>query len=293
VQQAQVSLLNVETGVVQRVLTDSKGDYQFLEVHVGKYQVKVDTPGFKSVQSEGFRANAGERQRVNLSLQVDDAGQVIEVKGAASLLQTESSDRGEVISNEKIVELPLNGRSTGSLALLAPGVRNAYGLAKREASFNVNGLRSQFNNFVLDGLDNNAYGTSNQGLSNQVIQVSPDALQEFRVITDNYSAEYGHVGGAVINAVYKSGGNQFHGSIWEFMRNTALNAPGYFKPSGGKKPVYIQNQFGVAAGGPIKKDKIFLFADYEGLRRLQRALSTGSVPTLNRGTASLEAVFRS
>lgn len=282
VQQAQVRLLNVDTGVVQQVITDSKGDYQFLEVHVGKYQVKVDASGFKVAQSDNFLVNAGARQRVNLALQVGDTGQVVEVKSAATLLQTESSDRGEVISNEKIVELPLNGRSTGSLALLAPGVRYAYGLPKREASFNVNGLRSQFNNFVLDGLDNNAYGTSNQGLSNQVVQVSPDALQEFRVITDNYSAEYGHVGGAVINAVYKSGGNQFHGTIWEFLRNTTLNAPGYFKPSGGKKPVYIQNQFGAAAGGPIKRDKIFLFADYEGLRRLQRALSTGSVPTLDQ-----------
>lgn len=282
VQQAQVSLLNIETGVVQKGVTDSKGDYQFLEVHVGNYQVKIDAPGFKTAQSGNFHVDPGTRQRVNIALQIGDAGQVVTVKWAASLIQTESSDRGEVISNEKIVELPLNGRSTGSLALLAPGVRLAYGLAKRESSFNVNGLRSQFNNFVLDGLDNNAYGTSNQGLSNQVTQVSPDALQEFRVITDNYSAEYGHVGGAVINAVYRSGGNQFHGTVWEFLRNTSLNAAGYFKPAGGKKPVYIQNQFGAAIGGPIKKDKIFLFGDYEGLRRLQRALSTGSVPTLDQ-----------
>lgn len=216
------------------------------------------------------------------ALQVGDAGQVIEVRSAASALQTESSDRGEVIGNERIVELPLNGRSSGSLALLAPGVRLAYGLPKRESSFNVNGLRSQFNNFVLDGLDNNAYGTSNQGLSNQVVQVSPDALEEFRVITDNYSAEYGHVGGAVINAVMKSGTNQLHGTIWEFLRNTDLNATGYFKPTGGQKPVYIQNQFGAAVGGPIKKDKIFLFVDYEGWRRLQRSLTFGSVPTLDQ-----------
>ena len=161
-------------------------------------------------------------------------------------------------------------------------MRLALGLPKRESSFNVNGLRSQFNNFVLDGVDNNAYGTSNQGLSNQVVQASPDALQEFKVITDNYSAEYGRVGGAVVNASIRSGTNQVHGTVWEFLRNTDLNATGFFKPVGGQKPVYIQNQFGAAIGGAIRKDKIFLFGDYEGLRRLQRALSFGSVPTLNQ-----------
>src|SRR5581483_6928258 len=196
------------------------------------------------------------------------------------MLQPESSARGQVIDHEQVVNLPLNGRSNASLALLVPGVRLAYGLSKREASFDVNGLRSQFNDFILDGLDNNAYGTSNQGLSNQVIQVAPDAVQEFSVITDNYSAEYGHVGGAVINASVRSGTNQLHGTVWEFLRNTDLNAVGYFKPTGGQKPVYIQNQFGAAAGGPIKKDKMFFFVDYEGWRRLQRALTFASVPTL-------------
>jgi outer membrane receptor protein involved in Fe transport len=282
VQQAQVNLLSIDTGVAQTTSSDSKGDYQFLEVHVGLYRVMVDSPGFKRTQSGDFRVDAGARQRVSLALQIGDPGQVVEVRSAASALQTESSDRGVVIGNERIVELPLNGRSTGSLALLAPGVRNAYGLPKRESSFNVNGLRSQFNNFVLDGLDNNAYGTSNQGLSNQVVQVAPDALQEFRVITDNFSAEYGHAGGAVINAVMKSGTNQVHGTVWEFLRNTDLNATGYFKPTGGQKPVYIQNQFGAAVGGPIKKDKIFLFGDYEGWRRLQRSLTFGNVPTLDQ-----------
>jgi hypothetical protein len=281
VQNAQVALLNINTGVTQSSVTDSMGNYQILEVRVGRYRITVEAPGFQKSQSEDFNVNAGARQRVDMSLEIGDTAQSIEVQSAASLLQTESSDRGEVINNEQIVELPLNGRSTGSLALLAPGVRLALALPKRESSFNVNGLRSQFNNFILDGLDNNAYGTSNQGLSNQVTQVSPDALEEFKVITDNYSAEYGHVGGAVVNAVTKSGTNQLHGTIWEFLRNTNLNAVGYFKPTGGK-PVYIQNQFGGALGGPIKKDRIFLFGDYEGWRRLQRSLSFGNVPTMDQ-----------
>jgi hypothetical protein len=279
---ARIGLENLDTGVVQNSVSDSNGTYQFLEVHVGRYRVTAEAPGFKKAETPEFRVDTGTRQRVDVSLQVGEATQVVEVASAASPLQTESSDRGEVVSREEVVDLPLNGRSTASLALLAPGVRLAFGLPKREASFNVNGLRSQFNNFILDGLDNNAYGTSNQGLSNQVIQVSPDALQEFKVITDNFSAEYGHVGGAVVNATLRSGTNELHGAIWDFLRNTDLNAVGFFKPTGGQKPVYIQNQFGAAVGGPIKKNKIFLFGDYEGWRRLQSSLTFGNVPTLDQ-----------
>ncbi len=279
---ATVGLRNIDTGVVQSTSTDSNGTYQFLEVHVGRYVITAESAGFRRAESAEFRVDAGARQRVNIALQIGDTAQSVQVTANATPLQSESSDRGEVIDQEEIVDLPLNGRSSASLALLAPGVRLAYGLPKRESSFNVNGLRSQFNNFILDGLDNNAYGTSNQGLSNQVIQASPDALQEFKVITDNYSAEYGHVGGAVINAVMKSGTNQYHGSAWDFLRNTQLNAVGFFKPTGGQKPVYIQNQFGGAGGGPIKKDKIFFFVDYEGWRRLQRSLTFGNVPTLDQ-----------
>jgi hypothetical protein len=282
VMHARLGLQNVDTGVVQAGTSDSNGTYQFLEAHVGRYRITAEAPGFKRAETPEFRVDAGARQRVDVGLQVGDTTQIVEVASAASPLQTESSDRGEVISREEVVDLPLNGRSTASLALLAPGVRLAFGLPKREASFNVNGLRSQFNNFILDGLDNNAYGTSNQGLSNQVIQVSPDALQEFKVITDNYSAEYGHVGGAVVNATLRSGTNELHGTIWDFLRNTDLNAVGFFKPAGGQKPVYIQNQFGAAAGGAIKKNKIFLFGDYEGWRRLQSSLTFGNVPTLDQ-----------
>jgi outer membrane receptor protein involved in Fe transport len=284
---AQVSLENIDTGVVQTAASDQYGVYRFLEVHLGQYRVTAKAPGFKKFETSEFRVETGARQRVDISLQVGDAAQTVEVSSAATILQTESSDRGEVINHEEIAELPLNGRSSATLALLAPGVRLALGLPKRESSFNVNGLRSQFNDFILDGVDNNSYGTSNQGLSNQVIQVSPDALQEFKVITNAYSAEYGHVGGAVVNASLRSGTNQIHGTVWEFLRNTDLNAVGFFQPVGGQKPVYIQNQFGAAGGGPIKKDKIFVFVDYEGWRRLQKALTFGTVPTMTQRAGNL------
>lgn len=159
----------------------------------------------------------------------------------------------------------------------------------RDASFNVNGLRSSLNNFVLDGVDNNSYGTSNQGFSNQVAQPSPDAVAEFKVQTNNYSAEFGRAGGAVINTSIRSGTNEFHGTAYDFVRNTALNATGFFKPRGGEKPVLIQNQFGGTFGGPVRipglydgRDRTFFFIDYEGYRRITKSLEFSTLPTLEQ-----------
>ena len=183
------------------------------------------------------------------------------------MLESESSDRGQVIAHEQIVNLPLNGRAYADLALLSPGVRQSSISSSRDASFNVNGMRSSLNNFILDGVDNNSYGTSNQGFSNQVVQVSPDAVEEFKVQTNNFSAEFGRAGGAVINATFRSGTNDFHGTVWEFNRNTSLNATGFFKPSSGVKPELSRNQFGGVFGGPIVRDRSFFFVNYEGFRQ--------------------------
>ena len=144
-------------------------------------------------------------------------------------------------------------------------------------------MRSTYNNFLLDGLDNNSYGTSNQGYSSQVVQPSPDALAEFKVITSNFSAEYGRVGGGVVNAVMRSGTNQFHGTAYEFLRNTDLNAIGFlFSPAVFVKPTLQRNQFGATIGGPIIKNKLFFFGDYEGYRQLQRYLNFDSIPSIER-----------
>lgn len=156
----------------------------------------------------------------------------------------------------------------------------------REASFNVNGQRSAFNNFLLDGLDNNTYGTSNQGFANENIPPSPDAVGQFRVETDNYSAEYGRSSGAVINVTTRSGTNAFHGRAWEYNRNTDLNAIGPFNAAGGVKPTFIRNQFGGTFGGPIRRDRLFFFTDYEGTRQITKTYSTATLPTLaQRGGA--------
>ncbi len=286
-----VTLSNLANGTRQSVLTDSNGEYQFLNVRLGEYSLQAEAKGFKLGASEKFGVTVNARQRVDMTLQVGDATERIEVMGAASALETDSSDRGQVIPNRDVLNLPLNGRSYADLTLLVPGVRKSMlqdqSPTSREASYNVNGQRAESNNFILDGIDNNAYGTSNQGFSNQVVQVSPDAVSEYRVETNNFSAEYGHASGAVINATTKSGTNQLHVAAWEYMRNTVLNATGFFQPAGGVKPTYLQNQFGAAAGGPIKRDKLFLFADYEGQRRSIASYTTATVPTAAQRAGNL------
>src|SRR5207302_4663369 len=208
---------------------------------------------------------------VDVTLAVGEMTQTVSVHDAAAMLEAESSDRGQVINNVTVVNLPLNGRSYSDLALLAPGVRRSVlGMDPtnsnyRESSFNVNGLRSSLNNFQVDGVDNNTYATSNQGYSNQAIQLSPDAVSEFKVQTNNFSAEYGRAGGAIVNVSVKSGANDFHGAVWDYLRNTSLNAVGFFKQALGK-PIYQQNQFGGAFGGRITRNKTFFFTDYSRLR---------------------------
>ncbi len=287
VRASKVTLENVDTGISAATQTDDAGNYIFLNVRIGTYRVKAESPGFKTAIAEDFTVTVNARQRVDLTLAVGETTQTIEVRSAAAALETDSSDRGQVVGRQTIVNLPLNGRSYADLALLAPGVRKSMlGLDQtssnyRESSFNVNGLRSSLNNFQVDGVDNNAYGTSNQGYSNQAVQINPDAVAEFKVQTNNYSAEYGRAGGAIVNVSVRSGTNELHGAAWEFLRNTKLNAVGFFKPSLGK-PVFIQNQFGAALGGPAIKNKTFFFADYEGLRRVQRTLGFVTIPTMDQ-----------
>ncbi len=281
---SKVTLSNLADGTQQTAGTDQQGNYQFLKVRIGEYSLKAEAQGFKAATADHFSVTVNAHQRVDLTLPIGQVSESVTVSGAAAVLETDSSDRGQVIATRQILDLPLNGRSYADLTLLAPGVRKSVledgSITSRDASYNVNGQRSAFNNFVLDGVDNNAYGTSNQGFSNQIVQINPDAVAEYRVATDNYSAEYGRASGAVINATIRSGTNSFHGSAWEFVRNTQLNAIGFFQPTGGVKPVFQQNQFGAAGGGRIIKDKLFFFVDYEGLRRVQRTLTFATIPTI-------------
>ena len=280
---SKVTLTNTGTGVTKSTNTDSNGSYTFFDVRPGKYSLRAESTGFKAAQAEEFTVTVNAHQRVDLNLQVGEISDRVVVESAASAIETDSSNRGQVINQDAIVNLPLNGRSYADLTLLVPGARKSLledgSATGRDASYNVNGQRSALNNFMIDGVDNNSYGTSNQGFSNQVVQITPDAVAEFRVETSNFSAEYGRAAGAVINASTKSGSNAIHGAAWEYLRNTELNAVGFFKPIGGVKPVFQQNQFGGAVGGPIRKDKFFYFFDYEGLRRTTRTLTFATLPS--------------
>ncbi|MEK7830896.1 MAG: carboxypeptidase regulatory-like domain-containing protein, partial [Acidobacteriota bacterium] len=293
---ATVTLKNVATGITATAQTDENGNYQFSNVKIGTYTITAEASGFSKTAAENFQVTVNARQRVDLAMKAGAVTETVTITAEAALLETDSSERGQVIQREQIVNLPLNGRAYADLALLSPGVRRSA-LATlengaRDASFNVNGLRSSLNNFIIDGVDNNSYGTSNQGFSNQVVQASPDAVEEFKVQTNNFSAEFGRAGGAVINAAIRSGTNQFHGTVYEFIRNTSLNATGFFKPTRGMKPVLIQNQFGATFGGPIIKDRTFFFTDYEGFRRITRSLQFGTVPTAAQRNGQLGAPVR-
>lgn len=279
---ARVTLTNLDTGISASRDTDDNGNFEFFNVKPGRYKLTAEKAGFAAANADEFRVSVGARQRADLTLAVSSVAETLEVTASVPLVESESSQRGQVIESKKIVDLPLNGRNYADLALLSTGVRrSSYAVANppREGSFNVNGQRSTFNNFLLDGVDNNAYGTSNQGFTNQTVNLPPDAIQEFRIVTNNMSAEYGRTSGAMINAAMKSGTNEFHGTAWEFLRNDKLNATGFFPPPGNQKPTLKRNQFGFVFGGPIVKDKAFFFTDYEGFRERTGFLVTSVLPT--------------
>src|SRR5450759_2505702 len=244
---ATVTLTNQETGIKAQAATDENGSFDFFNVKIGRYTLVVEHTGFSKATTTDLAVSVGARQRVDVVMQVGAVTESVEVTGISAALQTDSSEHGQVIGTQAVVELPLNGRNYSDLALLTTNVHRspiaANAVTPREGAFNVNGMRSTYNNFLLDGMDNNAYSTSNQGFSNQVAQPSPDAIAEFKVVTSNFSAEYGRVGGAVVNTVMRSGTNQLHGTLYEFLRNTSLNAVGFFKPAGGAKPPLQRNQY--------------------------------------------------
>jgi hypothetical protein len=294
---ATVTLTNAETTVAATRTTNSEGVYEFATVRPGVYVVTAEKSGFSIALVDNVQVQVGARQRVDLQLQVGLLTEKVQVTAEAPLLETDSSQRGQVIGGNQIREIALNGREYSALALLATGVRQSS-LNKssqgtpREGAFNVNGLRSVFNNFLLDGIDNNANGTSNQGFSNQVMQPPPDAISEFRVVTNNQSAEYGHAAGATINVLYRSGTNRFTTDAWEFFRDTALNSEPYFLPPDGKKPPLRRNQFGGLLGGPIVKNKAFFFLDYEGFRQDKKQTIFSTIPTATQDAGVLDVTIR-
>ncbi len=269
---ATVTLTNVGTNVSQTGQTDKEGKYEFDSMPIGNYRISTAAAGFEGTKTETFNLSTDARQRVDIEVKPGAVSQVVEVTSAAELLETETSSRSQIIGQKEVENLPLNGRSYADLVLLTPGVRKSMlenqTASSREAAFNINGQRSAFNEFLIDGLENSNYGTSNQGFEDENIAPSPDAVREFRVESNNYSAEYGRMPGAVINVSTRSGSNEYHGAVWDYIRNTDLNTFGPLQTATGNKPGLIRNQFGATTGGAIRKDKTFFFADYEGVRQI-------------------------
>ncbi|HLZ92313.1 MAG TPA: carboxypeptidase regulatory-like domain-containing protein [Candidatus Acidoferrum sp.] len=274
---AKLQITNEANGLQRDTESAASGEYIFLEVPVGTYQIEVSQQGFKKYLRKGLVVNLNEVVNLDIPLQLGGSTETVEVTGAPPLVDTTSTQLGAVVNERAISQLPLSQRDTYQLLQLQPGVQSQVGLdtvygSDRAGVVSVNGGRGRDNNFTVNGGDGN-----DQFAGLPAIQPSPDAIAEFRVLTNTFDAEYGRNSGAVVNVVTKSGTNDFHGSTYEFFRNDALNARGFFDTS---KLSYLQNQFGATLGGPIKKDKTFFFASYEG-DRIRRGTSgdTVTVPT--------------
>jgi hypothetical protein len=294
-----VAVTNNATGIVTNVTSNGSGDYEVPSLRFGTYTVAAKATGFADAVAKEITISVGSRVRIDLVMKIGTAQTTVEVTGVTLQLETESSQRGQTVTEAQTEALPLVSRNYSDLVDYVTGARPAPADATttavtsltRAGSFNVNGQRSMFNNFMLDGMDNNAYGESNQGFDNQIIAPPPDSIAQFEVVTNNESAEYGRSSGATINVATKSGGNQFHTTLYEFIRNTDLNAFGYIKPvsinavTGTQypyfKPEFNRNQFGADFGGPIMKNKFFYFLDYEGFRQTLTPTVVDTVPTTN------------
>jgi hypothetical protein len=280
---AKVTLTNEDTGIVQTTVSTSSGDFTFAPVKIGRYAVSAAYSGFQTVRQNNVTVDVQQKVAVDITLRPGTSKETVIVDAAPPALQTQDASVGQVIESQAINALPLNRRNFTFLAQLSAGVTqdqaDTRGLGS-SGSFAANGLRPAQNNYLLDGLDNNANLVDFLNGTAYAVRPPVDAIQEFKVETNNYSAESGRSAGAVLNATIKSGTNQFHGDVWEFVRNDKFDAANFFEHGPGiTKGKYRQNQFGFTLGGPIRRDKTFFFTDYEGLRVRQAVPYLTTVPT--------------
>ena len=286
---ATATATNVDTGIKTAVKSASDGNYVITPVKIGRYSVSAEAAGFRTEVRQNIVLDVQQTIRLDFSLRVGSVTETTNVTGDAPLLDTQDASLGDVVASQQIEQLPLNGRRYTDLATLTAGVTKiTEGPVDGSSSptngnaggnFSVNGTRGDQNNFILDGIDNNSNDNGDLAILSSV-----DAVAEFKVQTSNYSAEFGRSGGGVVNATTKSGTNQFHGSAWEFLRNEALDAAQYGFGTALPKAPHKQNQFGVTVGGPIVKDKVFFFGDYEGTRIHSAQTDITTVPTQKETT---------
>ena len=283
---ASVTATSQGTGVPRETKTDETGHYLLPLLPIGTYSIKVTAQGFQPVEQKDLTLQVDETREVDFSLAPATLQQTVEVSATAVAVETSNATLGQVITSQQVAELPLNGRDFVQLATLSPGTVSETNpgsffttggssevAIRGSFSLSVGGSRANSTDWLLDGVDNNELTAG--GIS---ILPDIDALQEFKVLTYNYSAEYGTRGGPTVLLTTKNGTNDFHGSLFEFLRNTDLDARDFFAPNRGE---FKQNQFGGTLGGPIKKDKTFFFFDYQGKRSLEGLTFLGTVPTQN------------
>ncbi|MBS1813345.1 MAG: TonB-dependent receptor [Acidobacteria bacterium] len=287
---ARAELRNENTGVVATSTTDEGGNYSFSPLRIGTYTLTISKEGFTNQKIEHLKVNIQQQISLPVTLALQSLNTNVEVTTQAELLQTQSGSVGQVVEQKQINDLPLNGRNYFFLAQLAPGVTFGQSDTRGEngnGRFVANGMRATQNDYLLDGIDNNSSIVSLQNGKDFVIQTPVDALSEFKIQTNSYNAEFGRAAGAVLNATVKSGTNQFHGDVWEFVRNDVLDAnDAILKRSGKPRPPFTRHQFGGTLGGPVwipkiynGRDRTFFFFDFEGLRQSQGNTLTGTVPT--------------
>jgi carboxypeptidase family protein/TonB-dependent receptor-like protein len=295
---ATISIQNVATGITTTSTTNSDGFFTVANLLPGEYQVTFSANGFATEVRKGISLTVGTQQVLNLTLQVGSVEKtVVEVTTEAPAVQLASSDISAVVTATTVRELPLNGRSWTDLAALQPGVDTIQtqpaftsGADRGNRGFGqqltISGARPQQNNYRLDGVSLNDYAN---GAPGSVLggNLGVDAIQEFSVLTSNYSAEYGKTSGGVVNAVTRAGANTFHGSAYEFLRNSTLDAANFFEA--GQRSPFKRNQFGGAIGGPVLKNRTFFFADYEGIRQSKGIANKNFVPSPSARLGNLQA----
>lgn len=289
---AQVTLTNVDTALTLTTKTDNSGNYVFSPIKIGNYKVAVSAPGFSTTTQENIQVHVQDRVAVNVQLKAGETSTSITVTDAPPLLQTQEGSTGQVISAKAINDTPLNGRNWVFIAQLTAGAAPSNGArGQKGGDFDANGQRAEQNNYIMDGVDNNVNVVDFFNGASYVVRPPPDALAEFKVQTGDYSAEFGHSAGAVINASIKSGTNNIHGSAWEYIRNDAFDVREFFQ---GSSPIakYRQNQFGATLGFPIIKNKLFFFGDTEANRIVFGETHSGlAVPTAKMRTGDFSELL--
>ena len=289
IEAAAVRIIHTGTATAFSTLTSQNGFYSAPGLRPGEYQVSASAPGFQTEIKRGIVLRVQDRLAIDFALQPSQVTSEVTVQAEAPVLESQTSSLGHVVEGRTIQDLPLNGRNFTQLAVLGAGTSPSRRGPERD-TFVSNGARPIQNSYLLDGVENKNKIVGFDSSSAQVIQPVIDGIQEFKVQTNTFSAEFGQSAGAVVNVTLKSGTNNLHGSAFEFLRNSALDAKPYFQPTA-VRPQFIQNMFGATLGGPIRKDRTFAFFSWQSQREVNAAPQIATVPTAAQRSGQFSTVI--